>query len=393
MMHSRHFVEDSPRTRIELARNNLRMQKELMKIEKQAKTAATNLSNNQQALRMSLRQLEGKRNSEPSPLLSRPATTDIEFAASKRKLGLFANNTSLTVESTADAYRHAAEAIPRGRSHTISSSGHSPENTERSSAENGGSSVTDIVITQADSNDDGVFPGATVAAQLKAADHQSPYISTPLNVRRVVRTKLSKPFHSLAASQHLPATAVKHHRPQESPLSQSCHTIRNLDNKSCNVSKGSDELNDIKASLKLPPINATRTVISAHHNTTGNHCSYTQLLWLLIYTVTDKATLKKASQLLGMSCNSGTRNDAPTPFQQFYKDAASSLIIVSPPATPCGERDGMEQSDSDDEQQADNTVQNADSNLSLSEMFEQIKKCRYIRHYYPNGEKPPEAWY
>ena len=102
--------------------------------------------------------------------------------------------------------------------------------------------------------------------------------------------------------------------------------------------------------------------------------------------------MKKASQLLGMTSVIGnTTSDGPTSFQQFYKDAGASLIVVSPPATPCGERD--EQSDSDDEQHDDPAAPNADSNISLSEMFEQIKKCRYIRHYYPNGEKPPEAWY
>lgn len=89
-----------------------------------------------------------------------------------------------------------------------------------------------------------------------------------------------------------------------------------------------------------------------------------------------------------------TKSDGPNSFQQFYKDAGSSLIVVSPPATPCGERDDVDQSDSEDEQGHSEPAENAaDSSISLSEMFEQIKKCRYIRHYYPNGEKPPEAWY
>ena len=272
MMHSRHFVEDSPRTRIELTRNNLKMEKELKKIEKQAKTAALNLSNNQQALRMSLRQLENRRGSDPSPLLTRSARFDKnDTGATKRKLGLFANNTSLTVESTVDAYRNAATAIPGGRARSRSTSGH---RLERPIADNAGDiSATDIVITCTD-NDDEVFQ--SVASQVNVADHRSPYISTPLNVRRMVRPKLSKPFHSLAASQHLPAT--QHHKPpQESPLSQSCHSMRHVDNKSYN---DSSNLSDIKRSLRLPPIPPTRTVISAHHNTTGNHYSYTQLLWL-----------------------------------------------------------------------------------------------------------------
>ena len=88
------------------------------------------------------------------------------------------------------------------------------------------------------------------------------------------------------------------------------------------------------------------------------------------------------------------KSDGSNSFQQFYKDTGSSLIVVSPPATPCGEQDDVDQSDSEDEQGHNEPAENgADSSVSLSEMFEQIRKCRYIRHYYPHGEKPPEAWY
>ena len=257
------------------------MQKELVKIEKQAKTAAMNVSNNQQALRMSLRQLESKRSSD-SPLLTRSIVMDKKDSnASKRKLGLFANMTSLSVDSTADAYKSSTAAEIGGRARSRSTSEHrSLQNSEW--VENGRRSVAgaDIVISPAiDNNDEGdqpVFhPEAVSTApviQHNAADHQSPYISTPLSVRRV---KLSKPFHSLSASQHLPvrtAAAAKHYnRPatQEAPLSQSCHTIHSLYNKPSTVSAHCSD-DSRRGSLKLPPINATRTVISAHHNTTGN---------------------------------------------------------------------------------------------------------------------------
>ena len=252
MVHSRHFAEDSPRTRIELARNNLRMEKELKKIEKQAKTAALNLSNNQQAVRMSLRQLESKRNSDSSPLLTRSARFDKnESTVTKHKLGLFANSTSLTVASTADAYRDGATSFPAGgRARSRSISGHQLENSERPSAENGADADLEMIRT---SSDEAVLDPDATAPQVNTYQ-RSPYISTPLNVRRVVRTKLPKPFHSLSASQHLPPTSQYHK--QVSPLSHSFHSIRNID-KSHNSSD-----------LKLPPISA-RTVISAHHNTTG----------------------------------------------------------------------------------------------------------------------------
>ena len=89
-----------------------------------------------------------------------------------------------------------------------------------------------------------------------------------------------------------------------------------------------------------------------------------------------------------------TKSDGPTSFQQFYKDVGSNLIVVSPSETPCDERDDMELSYSDEEPVANDPVPNSvESSTSLSEQFEQIKKCRYIRHYYPNGERPPEAWH
>jgi len=98
--------------------------------------------------------------------------------------------------------------------------------------------------------------------------------------------------------------------------------------------------------------------------------------------------------LLGLSDVSGTKSNGPNSFQQFYKDVEASLLIVSPPTTPCVEWDGKPNSttgsDNEDESHHD-IVANADSNISLSEMFKQIKKCRYIRHYYPN-EQPPKEW-
>ena len=91
-----------------------------------------------------------------------------------------------------------------------------------------------------------------------------------------------------------------------------------------------------------------------------------------------------------------SRNDGPNSFEQFYNDSGTNLIIVSPPPTPSGYRDEDSMSSgSDDEAKKEQiaAVSGGGDSDSLSVMFDQIKKCRYIRHYYPNGEKPPEAWY
>jgi len=112
---------------------------------------------------------------------------------------------------------------------------------------------------------------------------------------------------------------------------------------------------------------------------------------------TDKATLKKASQLLGMSAVTSSKkssSDGPTSFEQFYNASGTNLVIVSPPPTPSGYRDEDHLSSaSDNEDKKDQVVDDSSGDSdSLSVMFDQIKKCRYIRHYYPNGNKPPEAW-
>ena len=96
---------------------------------------------------------------------------------------------------------------------------------------------------------------------------------------------------------------------------------------------------------------------------------------------------------MGMSTVVSKSNaDGATSFDQFYNDSCTNLVIVSPPSTPSGYRDEDHMSSGSDDEDND-PVALDDSSNSLSKMFDQIKKCRYIRHYYPNGEKPPEAWY
>jgi len=95
--------------------------------------------------------------------------------------------------------------------------------------------------------------------------------------------------------------------------------------------------------------------------------------------------------------NSKKSSDGPTSFDQFYTTSGSNLVIVSPPPTPSGYRDEDHMSSgSDDEDKKDQLMPvdgSGGETDSLSVMFDQIKKCRYIRHYYPNGEKPSEVWY
>ena len=248
LTHSRHFVEELPRTRSDLSRNHLQLQKEISKIEKQAKTAVTNLSNNQQALRMSLRNIEGRRKAE-SPLITRQVrSVDGEDRLLVKRQSLFANNTCLTVDSTAEAYLRAG-----GRTRAASFS------VDRTT-----DSDTDVTYTTSTTE---LQP--PVAPPPTTSDDRSPYVSTPLSVRKVVRTKLPRAFNSPVANQY--------HVASKSPglALKSSGSARNLTSKSHDMLSGSRDTHssvDFSSShdpLRLPPITSSHTVISAHHNTTG----------------------------------------------------------------------------------------------------------------------------
>jgi len=248
LTHSRHFVEELPRTRTDLSRNHLQLQKEISKIEKQAKTAVTNLSNNQQAMRMSLRNIEGRRKAE-SPLITRQVRSmDIDDTPLLKRQSLFANNTCLTVDSTAEAYLRSG-GLQRTRAASFSVE----------------DSATDVTYTTSSTE---LQPPA--APPPATSDDRSPYVSTPYNVRKVVRTKLPKSFNSPVVNQYHAAVASK------SPNTlKSSGSARNLTSKSHDVlnnSHGTHSSVDLSSShdpLRLPPIPSSHTVISAHHNTTG----------------------------------------------------------------------------------------------------------------------------
>jgi len=250
LTHSRHFVEELPRTRCDLTRNHLQLQKEISKIEKQAKTAVTNLSNNQQAMRMSLRNIEGRRKVE-SPLITRKVgSMDIEDRPLLKRQSLFANSTCLTVDSTVEAYLRTG-GLPRTRASSFS-------------VDQATDSAVDVTYTSSSTE---LQPPA--APPPTTTDDKSPYVSTPYNVRKLVRTKLPKSFNSPVANQHHAVAAAS----KSSNLT--LKSVRNLTSKSHDVLNNSRDTHssaDLSSShdpLRLPPITSSHTVISAHHNTTG----------------------------------------------------------------------------------------------------------------------------
>ena len=90
---------------IGLQKVNVQLQKEMDKLDRQAQAAVTNIANHQQAMKMSWRRLEQKRNAE-SPLLSRTGKhAQASSPAPKERWGMFSSNTRLYVHATPDIYR------------------------------------------------------------------------------------------------------------------------------------------------------------------------------------------------------------------------------------------------------------------------------------------------
>ena len=93
------FAESSPRTLVGLQKNNVQLQREIEKLERQSQTAINNIANHQQAMKMSWRRLEQRRQNE-SPLPSRAGSK----SPKARKALLSSNRTMLYVQSTPDIY-------------------------------------------------------------------------------------------------------------------------------------------------------------------------------------------------------------------------------------------------------------------------------------------------
>ena len=100
---------------IGLQKVNVQLQKEMDKLDRQAQTAVTNIANHQQAMKMSWRRLEQKRNAE-SPLLSRTGNhAQASSPAPKQRWGMLSSNTRLYVHATPDIYRPREGGEKEGR--------------------------------------------------------------------------------------------------------------------------------------------------------------------------------------------------------------------------------------------------------------------------------------
>ena len=104
----RQFAESNPHTLVGLQKVKVQLEKEINKLDKQQATAVSNIAKHQQAMKMTWRRQEQRRNME-SPLLSR-STRNIEHCEEPGpRRGLFHSKTKLYVKNTPDIYHPEAE--------------------------------------------------------------------------------------------------------------------------------------------------------------------------------------------------------------------------------------------------------------------------------------------
>ena len=97
------YAEASPRTLVGLHKADVQLQKKLDKLDRQAHTAVSNISSNQQAMKMSWRRLEAQRGAA-SPSVGRRPVERLPCSAALSRRGPFSSNTHLYVSGTPEVY-------------------------------------------------------------------------------------------------------------------------------------------------------------------------------------------------------------------------------------------------------------------------------------------------
>lgn len=358
------FSESNQKIRMELRLADMKLKKEIERLEKQSYTTTNNISNHQQALKMSWRRLEQRRqHDQDSPTGNRKNRSGLSEKDSRRGL-LFSNRTVLTLDSGEERNEKSTSANVHNSELSSDSLPHLQSKDDTSRIE---------------SRESTVKSSFSHASHIKA----SPYISSPY------------PFYRKTTDQKLPQIAFPSgpkHKVQQRPLILSKNaevpfspnfTKGNVSKVEENTTIQSDgnssdtyllqddsELAKTSTVPLMPPLDATMNTRSA-------------ILKVRSKTV-DKNTLLKAKELMNIDSSS----QGPNSFQQFYTSSPSSSTTVLDSKIMFSDdfdEDEMMKQLTEEEQDKLIKAKEENSELTLAEMFEQIKQCRYIRHYHPFG--------
>ena len=320
------FAESNQKIRMELRQADLKLKKEIERMEKQAYTARNNISNHQQVLKNSWRRLEQKRlEDQLSPMNDRRMKRNLQSDHDSRKRLMFANKTSLSFETALshDNNNRSEDGIPNGpgnnrpATHTgryrddLTSTGSLPHiNGETSNG------LSQLKIGGNMSNGQQYMTG-------------SPYISSPYAFRRYGGTQPCTSNSTRRGSHPLTRTT----KSQQNMLVKSLHdeTVHPTEQ----AMSGETE----ETGSHLPPLDSSISSRSAILNITPK--------------TFDKNTLLKARKL--MEIDSESRG--PESFQQFYNSSSSSpslsrmMMLTAEDLENMSESDLMEQLSLDEQEE------------------------------------------
>lgn len=323
------FAESNQRVRIELNKSKVQLEKEFSRLEKQSRTETNNICNHQQALKMTWRRLEQRRQQErPVPERLRKETD-----ATDRR-GLLYSKTTMSVDDTAAIYGKSPGA-PRKISAPSTTSSENDDDALYPTSSDPGLKTVQVTISEA----------ASPLSQRRIFA-ESPYVSSPFGIRR--RDGPRKARHSLdssLSSPHVQQWGRSSLHPLKMPTFSTGEVGGTPPTGRAQMTKSSsldipvvqlDKVQSIpvssspkkvpldstatskKPTLKLPPLQGPSSrseVLIARSNTT------------------DKETLLKAADMMKSSSSS----HSPNAFQQFYSTSTTqsstelgSKILLSP---------------------------------------------------------------
>lgn len=264
------FSETDPKVRVELRKADLKLQKELERLEKQTMTKTNIISDHQQAMKMSWRRLESQRRQDESPTSSRKTRRSGSLLSDNKKKLLFANATTVTLDTVPPAGADGDNSNSRSRTTSLS---------ETSVDDDLRSSGSTPFLSEENR------PSTTTSTYLRA----SPYISSPYPFRRPGESSLHSNGVSTSHGQRLT-------RPH--PLESSSGAQKT------NGGKNTALPAEKKTNFLLPPLESSQssgTMLTATSNTIK------------------KETLMKAKELM----NIDSKSYDPMSFQQFYSASPS----------------------------------------------------------------------
>ena len=358
------FAESNAKVNVELRQQQLQLQKEIMRLEKQTKTATTNIANYQQSLKNTYRKLEQRRKEAQAQDRERKFS---DGSGKSRKGLMFSTSIKLGLESEDqdddDATSSSLSKLDDYRTEEVEPANSRPKSRPSLNATKAGPAGETCSF-------------ASKTLQLDAKN--SPYVSSPFSMRRG-----SFPLEDNALPQLRSQSLLVNEKGVASPLARSKHSRRssrppakqqgaeiqlsvpattqaqsmvNLEAKVQHIPLGSKSAAHVtqsgasgaksksNAAIKLPPISVpeSRSVVDIPSSSF------------------DKKTLLEAAQ--AMNFKAGNKSHGPRAFGKFYDPVLAPSIVVVTPGTkerasaPDNETDSLalEQMTEDERQKASN---------------------------------------